>query len=360
MYESYFELNASPFQLNPDPTFLFESKGHRRAHLYLRYGVFQAEGFIVVTGEVGAGKTTLVRALLNELDDQKVVAAQLVSTQLEADDLLRSVALAFGVPVGNTGKAELLGAIEAFLMSLVPLGRRALLVVDEAQNLSRRAMEELRMLSNFQLGQQALLQSFLVGQPDLRKLLRDPSMQQLRQRIIASYHLGPLEASETRGYIEHRLRHVGWKDDPVLEERVFQAIFEATGGIPRRINSVCNRLMLGAYLSEKHVIDLADTESAIAELREELGTDALPLDKAPDMPSAPAPGGARSGEALRPYMVSSITARLDRLERNVATLLELVRAIPGVEEARPAKKQTAQGYTPAVSQRRHPLRGGSA
>lgn len=350
MYEKFFGLTASPFQLNPDPAFLFESKGHRRAHAYLSYGVFQAEGFIVVTGEVGAGKTTLVRHLLRELDREKVVAAQLVSTQLEADDLLRSVAIAFGVPTKATGKAELLGAIEAFLLSLVPLGQRALLVVDEAQNLSPRAMEELRMLSNFQLGQRALLQSFLVGQPELREIMRGPSMQQLRQRIIASYHLGPLEERETRGYIEHRLAHAGWKNDPVLDDGLFEPLHRATGGIPRRINALCNRLMLGAFLSERHRIGLADLESAVSEMREELGADALtadaPLSSTP--PSTP-PGGAvpsafadgRSSAGLPPFLVSSIIARLDRIERNVAALVDWTLIGMDSHNARPGNKPAA-------------------
>jgi len=319
MYEKFFGFSASPFQLNPDPSFLFESKGHRRAHAYLSYGVYQGEGFIVVTGEVGAGKTTLVRALLRELDRERVVAAQLVSTQLEADDLLRSVAIAFGVPVHGAGKAELLGAIEAHLLALVPKGQRALLIVDEAQNLSARAMEELRMLSNFQLGQRALLQSFLVGQPELRDMMRGASMQQLSQRIIASYHLGPLEERETRAYVEHRLARVGWKNDPALDERLFEPLHRVTGGIPRRINSVFNRLLLGAYLAERHEIGPADLESAVAELREELGPDALVV---PAVSPAPAGAAAEGRGAMPPFLVSSIIARLDRIERHIAALVE--------------------------------------
>jgi general secretion pathway protein A len=333
MYETFFGLSGNPFQLNPDPSFLFESKGHKRAHAYLQYGVYQSEGFIVVTGEIGAGKTTLVRALLRELDPAKVVAAQLVSTQLDADDLLRSVAIAFGLPARSTGKAELLGEIEAFLLGLVPLRKRALLVVDEAQNLTPKAMEELRMLSNFQLGEQALLQSFLVGQPELRDMMRGPSMQQLRQRIIASYHLGPMEEAETRAYIRHRLGHVGWKDDPQIHEKAFGPIFAATGGIPRRINSLCNRLLLGAFLGGKHDIAPEDVEEAVSEMRDELGGDALPAPAAPASANAPANGQHGLGPG-RAFAISAISARLDRLERNVATLLDLVRSIPGIEGSR--------------------------
>ncbi len=271
MYESYFHLSGKPFQLNPDPSFYFGSRGHKRAFAYLEYGLYQSEGFIIITGEVGAGKTTIVRSLLEQLDAAKVVAAQLVSTQLEADDLLRAVAMAFGLPALGLDKATILASLETFLGKVTSEGKRALLIVDEAQNLSPRAVEELRMLSNFQYGDQALLQSFLVGQPELRDLMQSPQMQQLRQRVIASYHLGPLDSSETQGYIEHRLRHVGWADDPKFDPACFPSIHGATGGIPRRINTLCNRLLLAAFLSERHELVADDVHAIVDELKEELG-----------------------------------------------------------------------------------------
>ena len=181
MYEDYYGLSGKPFQLNPDPAFFFGSRGHKRAFAYLQYGVHQSEGFIVITGEIGTGKTTLVRSLFENLDRNRLVAAQIVSTQLDADDMLRSVAIAFGLPIKAVDKASLLASLEAFLCQLAVARKRALLVVDEAQNLTPRAIEELRMLSNFQLGDQALLQSFLVGQPELRTMMQGPDMQQLRQ-----------------------------------------------------------------------------------------------------------------------------------------------------------------------------------
>src|SRR4029450_8027631 len=158
MYESFYGLSGKPFQLNPDPSSYFGSRGHKRAYAYLEYGLYQSEGFIVITGEIGAGKTTIVRSLLMDLDPKKVVAAQLVSTQLDADDVVRSVGVAFGLPVKGVDKAMVLASLEAVLCELVTRGARALLVVDEAQNLTVRAVEELRMLSTFQLGDQALLQ----------------------------------------------------------------------------------------------------------------------------------------------------------------------------------------------------------
>src|SRR5690349_8299554 len=198
MYEAFYGLTGKPFQLNPDPQFFFGSRGHKRAFAYLQYGIHQSEGFIVITGEIGAGKTTIVRSLFEQIDRSSLVAAQLVSTQLDAEDMLRSVAVAFGVPVKSVDKAMLLASLEAFLCQLAVEGKRALLVIDEAQNLTPRAVEELRMLSNFQLGDKALMQSFLVGQPELRVMMQSPRMQQLRQRVIASYHLGPLDHGETQ------------------------------------------------------------------------------------------------------------------------------------------------------------------
>ena len=271
MFESYFGLSAQPFQLTPDPAFFFRSRGHKRAHSYLQYGLFQSEGFIVLTGEVGAGKTTLIRNLLRELDANKVVAAQLVSTQLDADSLLRAVATAFGLVVREQNKARILAELEAFLVSLVPKNKRALLIVDEAQNLAPEAVEELRMLSNYQVQNRALLQSFLVGQPELRQLMRSVEMRQLRQRVIASYHLGPLDPDETRAYIEHRLTHVGWKGKPTFEEDTFPRIHAYPEGVPRRINTLCTRALLGAFLSEIHVIRKADVEDVIGEFSEEFG-----------------------------------------------------------------------------------------
>ena len=261
MYEAFFGFTGKPFQLNPDPAFFFASRGHARAHAYLQYGLHQSEGFIVVTGEVGAGKTTLVRSLLNRLDPTRVVAAQLVTTQLDAEDLLTSVAAGFGVPAVGARKSEVLANVEAYLVSLAAQGRRALLVVDEAQNLTARAIEELRMLSNFQLENRSLLQSFLVGQPELRQIMRSPQIQQLSQRVIASYHLGPMDRKETQAYIEHRLKHVGWQGNPSFDGAAFDEIHASSGGIPRRINLLANRIMLAAYLGERHAISAGDVTS---------------------------------------------------------------------------------------------------
>ncbi len=269
MYEAFYGLTSKPFQLNPDPSFYFASKQHRRAKAYLEYGVQRNEGFIVITGEVGAGKTTIVRGLLASLDSKKVVAANLVTTQLDAEDTLRMVAAAFGVRVKDASKAEVLLALEAFLVHQTTQGKRCLLIVDEAQNLTARAVEELRMLSNFQFGQQALLQTFLVGQPEFRTILQSPTMQQLRQRITATCHIGPLLLDETQGYIEHRLKCAGSTGRPTFDPAAFEAIFKASGGIPRRINLICDRLLLLGFLANKASFGVQDVNSVASEIHDE-------------------------------------------------------------------------------------------
>jgi putative secretion ATPase (PEP-CTERM system associated) len=275
MFEAYFGFTASPFRLGPDPRFYFESSGHGRALTYLKYGVHQREGFIVVTGEIGSGKTTLIRKLLEELDPREIAAAQVVSTQLDSHELLRAVCTAFGVPVPGPSKALLLATLEAFFAALAVGGRRALLIVDEAQNLGVREAEEMRMLSNFHAGGEALLQSFLVGQPELRRTLQSSSMEQLRQRVIASCHLGALTAAETRPYVEHRLRHVGWRGHPAFDDDAFAVIYRRSGGIPRRINLLCTRALMACWLGEGRLISAADANAAADELATEVGEAAV-------------------------------------------------------------------------------------
>ncbi|HEU5297175.1 MAG TPA: XrtA/PEP-CTERM system-associated ATPase [Burkholderiaceae bacterium] len=299
MYESKFGFTSPPFQLNPDPAFYFDSRGHSNALSYLKFGVHQGEGFIVVTGEIGAGKTTLVRTLLEGVNSEEVAAAQVLNTQLESGELLQAILTAFGVASSGGSKAQLLASLEAFLTAVAAEGRRALLIVDEAQNLGREAIEELRMLSNFQLGNHALLQSFLIGQPELRKQLESPAMEQLRQRVIASCHLGPLVAEETRAYIEHRLRHVGWSDQPSFEDGAFEAIHQCTGGIPRRINLLCNRLLLAAFLSDETRITAALVRTTASDLARETGGPRVLAEVAPVREPEVAPGSAAVAVAPR-------------------------------------------------------------
>ena len=269
MYEAFYGLNSKPFQLNPDPSFYFGSKQHRRAKAYLDYGVSRNEGFIVITGEIGAGKTTLLRALIEGLHGSNVVVGHLVTTQLDAEDTLRMVGASFGFKVKDVPKSELLITLEAFLISQTSKGKRCLLIVDEAQNLTPRAVEELRMLSNFQLGNQALMQSFLVGQPEFREILQRPEMEQFRQRVAATCHIGPLDLDETQHYIEHRLKCAGSVGQPSFEPAAFEAVFKASGGIPRRINSVCDRLLLAGFLANKLHLELTDVNEVVREFAQE-------------------------------------------------------------------------------------------
>lgn len=269
MYIDYYGFSAKPFQLSPDPRFFFGSRAHTRALAYLRYGLSQGEGFIVITGGIGTGKTTLVKNLFQELDSNQIIAAQLVTTQLEADELLRSVVASFGLPYEGVGKAALLKHFEDFLRGHSRQGRRVLLVVDEAQNLPSRSLEELRMLSNFQIAESPLLQSFLLGQEEFRHTLQEPGMEQLRQRVIASCHLTPLGEAETRDYIEHRLRVVGWQEDqPRFAEDTYAAIYRFTQGVPRLVNIFCDRLLLYGFLEELRDLSVATVEAVGQELNQ--------------------------------------------------------------------------------------------
>jgi putative secretion ATPase (PEP-CTERM system associated) len=277
MYEAFYGLSSHPFQLNPDPNFYYGSKQHKRAKAYLEYGVSRNEGFIVITGEIGAGKTTVVRGLLNSLEQTNIVTGQLVTTQLDAEDILRMVAAAFGFQATGRSKSELLSALEAFLLAQARQGKRCLLIVDEAQNLTARAVEELRMLSNFQLGNHSLLQSFLIGQPEFREILQRPEMEQFRQRVSATCHIGPLEREETEAYILHRLKCAGSEGKPQFEDGAFAAIFTASEGIPRRINSICDRLLLLGYMENRTLFSSTDVDTVVRDFADESGPPAKRL-----------------------------------------------------------------------------------
>jgi general secretion pathway protein A len=270
MYEDYYRFRARPFQLSPDPRFFFYSRGHRRAMAYLQYGVHQGEGFLVITGEIGAGKTMLARTLVQKFGSPNLLLAQVVSTQLEADDMLNMVAAAFDLPEEKS-KGQLLRKLEKFLLARHTQGKRTILLVDEVQNLSRGALEELRMLSNFQHKEKSLLQSFLLGQPEFRATLQSPELEQLRQRVTASYHLGPIDAQETEAYIEHRLKTVGWSGDPSFGQDAFPVIYRHTGGIPRKINHLCDRLLLLGRMDEKHAFTAKDVFEVIDDMKNEFG-----------------------------------------------------------------------------------------
>ncbi|MEY8251519.1 MAG: XrtA-associated ATPase [Colwellia sp.] len=270
MYESYYGFSERPFQLSPDPRFFFATSHHQRALSYLQYGLDQGEGFIVITGPIGTGKTTIARNLLANIADENIVAAQLVTTKLTPDELLELVAAEFKVTVTGNSKADLLQSIEQFLIRLNKQGKRALLLVDEAQNLPAETIEELRMLSNFQLDNKPLIQSFLLGQEELKAIISAPDMEQFRQRIIASAHLKPLNAEEVKNYINHRLAQANCDKISLFSDEAFQLIFEKTLGVPRKINIFVDRLLLFGFLEELITIDCNTINEVAKEMSVEL------------------------------------------------------------------------------------------
>jgi len=270
MYEQYYGFKEKPFQLSPDPRFFFASSHHQRALSYLQYGLDQGEGFIVITGPIGTGKTTIARNLLNNLADNSIVAAQLVTTKLTPHELLALVVSEFDIKAKGDSKAELLEAIESFLIALHKQGKRALLIVDEAQNLPSETVEELRMLSNFQLNNQPLIQSFLLGQEELKPIIQAPDMEQFRQRIIASAHLQPLSIDEVKEYVNHRLQQAECNRDDLFSDEAFTLIHEKTLGVPRKINIFVDRLLLFGFLEELDKIDIDAINSVAQEIDMEL------------------------------------------------------------------------------------------
>lgn len=269
MYEEYFKLSDAPFRLNPDPRFFYGSRSHNKAMAYLHYGLKQAEGFIVITGPVGAGKSMVIGHLLDQLNSSNVVAANLLTSNVEPNELLSQILSAFRIEAEGDGRTGEIEAFEDYLFDQLNRGRRVLLIIDEAQNLPFKTLEELRMLSNLDYEGTPLFQVFLVGQPEFRTIIESSEMEQLRQRVIASYHLESLSEGETRDYILHRLSVAGWQEDPVFSDGAFTAIFEETTGLPRRINTLANRLMLFCSLEKKHEITPEIVETVCAELREE-------------------------------------------------------------------------------------------
>jgi len=285
MYESFYKLKQTPFLLTPDPGFFFNSKTHRKALAYLLYGLEQQEGFIVITGDVGTGKTTLVSYLLNQIDNRNFVIAKIENTSLQALDLLRMICAEFGLPYTESGKAQLILTLEQFFREQVTAGKRVLLIVDEAQNLPEKSLEELRMLSNLQWQGRPLLQCYLLGQNQLREILRSGDLKQLRQRIIATHVLNPLDLDETRDYIKHRLNVAGWYNDPKIDDEVIRGIHDYSGGIPRVINLLCSRMMLYGQLEQLHHIDYQAFEQVLEDVKDEYWNEADTDNNRPGKPA---------------------------------------------------------------------------
>ena len=335
MYDEHYGFSDRPFQLTPDPRFWFESRTHRTAMAYLGYGLAQGEGFIVITGEIGAGKTTLVGHLMASIDRQRLQAIQLVSTQVEGEDMLRLTAQALGLGTDRLEKAQLLDRIERTLRLHANEGRRTLLIVDEAQNLPTSSLEELRMLSNFQAGERALVQIFLLGQPEFRtRFQRSDKLEQLRQRVIATHHLDAMEEEEVKPYILHRLDLVGWQGRPAFTEDSWAALYRHASGLPRRLNTLAGRVLLHGAIEGLERIDGATVDMVAADMSEErfvpddatAGPGDDPRRPAADAvpPAEPAVRIIREADPEIAERLSSLEERLDEQEAGIRRVLTLL------------------------------------
>ena len=270
MYDSFYNLKCKPFQLNTDPGFFFQSAIHKSAMAYMRYGLMQGEGFVVITGMPGLGKTMLVKELVRTLNNDDIIIGVMVSSQVGAKDTLQIISSIFGLSDTEDDKASLISGIEKFIKATADAGKRILLIVDEAQNLPKQSLEELRMLSNFEMHGKIVFQTFLIGQKELRHTIFAPDMEQFKQRIISTYQLEPLDIQDMKHYIYFRLEQAGWNHNPEFEEKVFPRIHQFTDGIPRKINTLCDRLLFYGYLAELGIIELESVEKVISELEEEM------------------------------------------------------------------------------------------
>lgn len=345
MYQKFYQLRGKPFQLTPDPQLLFPSKGHKRAMSYLLYGLEQGEGFVMITGAVGTGKTLLIQMLFERLANRNIATASVASANLDGDDVVPAVAAAFNLAYEGRGREALFQDVKQHLMSLRAHHTHALLVVDEAQMLTPAALEMLRILSNLELKGQALLQVFLVGQTELRRVMVSNHMEQLRQRIIASYRLEPMGEEECQAYILHRLRMVGWKKDPEFSPDAFAEVHRASRGIPRMINLIMDRLLLYGYLEELHSLNGAALATVLAEMREEMAGVTATLE-APVLP--------RDFDLTRAAASSERENQLAALELKLNDILRLMREKIRLKEMLQSEPPSAAaGDVPVVSSARH-------
>ena len=289
MFNEFYGLSLDPFRLSPDPRFCYRHRNFARAKAYMQYALHQGEGFVMVTGQPGTGKTTLIEDLLADPSTMNVKIARISSTQVAADDLLRMVAYAFDIDTHAYTKATTLLSLQAVLTQQMESGRNSLLIVDEAQNLPYESLEELRMITNLQLGARPLMQVFLVGQDALHALVSQPRMEQLRQRILAACRMEPLGLGDTREYLHHRLRCAGWEGRPGISGEAVWQLHEASGGIPRRINSLASRLLLHGYIEERLSLGVDDVRLVTDELEGELLIGVRSVDVPPVAPAVADP-----------------------------------------------------------------------
>ena len=264
-YLEHFKLEEQPFRLTPDPDFLYWSKQHARAKAYMESTIWLADGFVVITGEIGSGKTTLLQSFLSELEDD-IVYAVVSQTQLTPTQFLQAVLTEFGFKPFNKRKVELLDMLNMFLIEQYSSGKKVVLIVDEAQNLTHKVLEEIRLISGIETHKEKVLRIILAGQPELKETLDSVSLQQLVQRIRLRFHLGPLDSRELHEYIDHRLAVAGREPNDLFAADTFDIIHRYTGGVPRLINTLCDTALLCAFADEKAVVDLSELNAAIAEL----------------------------------------------------------------------------------------------
>ena len=306
MYERFYELRERPFALSPDPDYLYPSRVHREALDYLRYGLESHAGFVVITGEIGSGKTTLLQTLVRGLDSQTSVG-RIVNTMLEPRELLETIMIDFGLDPSGKSKPLILRDLAQYLVDQRLAGRMVLLVIDEAQNLSLAALEELRMLSNLETEKSKLLQIVLVGQPNLREKLNAPELEQLRQRVTVSYHLMPLDADETANYINHRLRRAATGAPVEFPRDATNSIHGRSRGVPRIVNVICDAALVFGYAEERRGVDLPLVQEVLSELEV---TGVLPPVGATNMTeSAPSPVPASARAAREVVSVAADAAR---------------------------------------------------
>ena len=266
MYLDPFKLKELPFRLSPDPQFLYLSKQHARAKAYMESTIWFTDGFVVITGEIGAGKTTLIESFLREVQSD-VVVAQINQTQVSAIDFLQAILVQFGFSPFKMKKGEIIATLNNFLIEQYAAGRKVLLIVDEAQNLSLRVLEEIRLLSGVETTKEKVLRIILAGQPELNAKLDAPELVQLTQRVRLRFHLTALSQSETKAYIQHRLEVAGAGDRQIFGEDTFAQIFRFTGGVPRLVNTLCDTAMMAAYTADRGMVTVADIDGAVGELQ---------------------------------------------------------------------------------------------
>lgn len=345
MYDNHYGLSGRPFQLTPDPAFWFDTATHRKAMAYLGYGLSQAEGFVVITGDPGAGKTTLVGHLMGRIDRERLHVVKLVTTQIDAHDLLHLVAEGLGADTRGLAKAQVLSAVEKGLHAVARTGKRTLLIVDEAQALPMQSVEELRMLSNFQAGGHALLQIFLLGQPEFRARLADPSLEQLRQRVIAMHHLEPMGVEELGPYIAHRLSVVGWTGRPDFTDEALAAMHRWSAGSPRKVNQLAGRVMLFGAIENIDSFTADDVEAVIADLDDDTPAPAagpVPPEPVVERLAEPAAPTAPSAETVaHAARIARLEARLEEQDAALRRVLTLMVDFIENEESRMPQRGTA-------------------